>query len=121
MVVDDEEQVVKMMQRMLEELNYTVTPINNSATALREFIAQPDKFDLVITDQTMPEMTGLQMAGEMLRVRPDLPVILASGFSKMITDKKIKDIGIREYLKKPIVFKDLEQTVRRILDNGKNK
>ncbi len=120
LIVDDEQQVVKMVQEMLEELNYTVTTVTDSKAALERFASKPDDFDLVITDQTMPEMTGLEMAKEMLRLQPDLPVILASGFSKMITEERIKNSGIREFIKKPIVFHELETIVRKVLDEKRN-
>ncbi len=121
LIVDDEQQVVKMVQEMLEELSYTVTAVTDSKAALERFASKPDDFDLVITDQTMPEMTGLEMAKEMLRLQPDLPVILASGFSKMITEERIKNSGIREFIKKPIVFHELETIVRKVLDEKKIK
>jgi PAS domain S-box-containing protein len=121
LVVDDEKQIVAMVQDMLEELGYHVTTNTSSVEALNQFSAQPDKFDLVITDQTMPEMTGIELARQMLRIRPDIPVILATGFSKMITEENIRNSGIREYLKKPIVFHDLENVVRDVLDDKKIK
>lgn len=121
LVVDDEKQIVAIVQDMLEELGYDVTTKTSSVEALNQFSAQPDKFDLVITDQTMPEMTGIELAKQMLRIRPDIPVILATGFSKMITEENIRNSGIREYLKKPIVFHDLENVVRDVLDDKKIK
>ncbi|MFQ5642005.1 MAG: PAS domain S-box protein, partial [bacterium] len=116
LVVDDEEQVVTMLGDMLEELGYEVTTETSSVEVLRQFQAHSDRFDLVITDRTMPRMTGLELAEEMVRIRPDIPIILATGFSKIVTEDKIKHSGIRECLKKPIVFHDLEDAIRRALD-----
>lgn len=116
LVVDDEEQVVTMLGDMLEELGYEVTTETSSVEVLKQFQAHSDRFDLVITDQTMPKVTGLELAEEMVRIRPDIPIILATGFSKIVTEDKIKHSGIRECLKKPIVFHDLEDAIRRALD-----
>ncbi|MFQ6113749.1 MAG: ATP-binding protein, partial [bacterium] len=120
LVVDDEKQVTAMVRDMLEALGYDITAQTSGVEALEQFRAQPDKFDLVITDQTMPEMTGIELAEQVVHLRPDIPVILVTGFSKMVTEEKIKNRGIREYLKKPIDLNDLESVVRRVLEDKKD-
>ena len=114
--VDDEEQLVRMGQRMLERLGYSVTARTSSVEALEAFRAQPEKFDLVITDQTMPNMTGVELARELMRIRPDIPVILITGFSEAVTLEKAGRMDIREYIMKPVLLRDLGKAIRRVLD-----
>jgi len=114
--VDDEEPLVRMVQQMLKRLGYDVTARTSSVEALETFRAQPDKFDLVITDQTMPNMTGVELAKELMRIRPNVPIILATGFSEMVTPEKARAMGIREYIMKPIIAPDLGNAIRRVLD-----
>jgi len=79
----------------------------------------PDKFDLVITDMTMPQMTGDKLALELLKIRPDLPVILCTGFSQNITKEKAKTMGIKAFLMKPLLIKEMAHTIRKVLDKAK--
>ena len=116
--VDDEIPVTKLNKRLLESLGYRVTIANESPKALSLVRADPDLFDLVITDMTMPAMTGCQLAEEIKVFRPDLPIILCSGFNKKITDQTIADTGIDAYCKKPISAPELAGTIRRLLDGG---
>ncbi|MDP3029139.1 MAG: GAF domain-containing protein, partial [Deltaproteobacteria bacterium] len=101
--VDDEKALVDMIKQMIESLGYKVAGRTSSIEALEAFRAQPDKFDLVITDQTMPNMTGKMLAKELLRIRPDIPIILCTGYSELITEEKAKAMGIRELVMKPVV------------------
>jgi PAS domain S-box-containing protein len=116
LVVDDEQIIVQMSQRMLEGLGYQVTAMTSSVAALQYFQAQPQAVDLVITDMTMPHITGAQLAQKLLAIKPDLPIILCTGFSELINEKKAKAIGIREYIMKPIVIHELAMVVRKALD-----
>ena len=109
-----------MGKRILERLGYDVTMRTGSVEALEAFRAQPDRFDLVITDQTMPDMIGLELAEKLLHYRPDVPIILITGFSEIVTPEIIKKIGICEYIMKPIVALDLGKAIRRAL-NPKNE
>ncbi len=118
LVVDDEAEVVVMLQRMLEILGYTVTSFASSVDALNAFKAAPDDFDLLLTDMTMPEMTGKALTKEILAIRPDFPVILCTGFSESIDEDKAKALGVREYILKPILRNQLAATVRKVFDNG---
>ena len=90
----------------------------SSIEALEVFQAQPNKFDLVITDQTMPNMTGEELSKELMRIRPDIPIILCTGYSELITEDKAKSMGIREFVMKPLVARELAETVRNVLDGN---
>jgi signal transduction histidine kinase/CheY-like chemotaxis protein len=116
LLVDDEVQLVRVMQQMLERLGYHVTARANSVEALEAFRHQPEEFDLVITDQTMPNMTGAKLAQEIMGIRSDIPVILFTGFSEVISEEKAKAMGIREYIMKPVITRDLAKAIRRVLD-----
>jgi PAS domain S-box-containing protein len=117
LLVDDEKVIIELGKQMLEHLGYEVEVFNSSMEALQAFQAHPDKFDLVITDQTMPRMTGGELAREILTIRPDLPIILCTGFSESITAEKARDIGIKAFVMKPLVIQELAKTIRRVLDN----
>jgi len=119
--VDDEEALLKMGKQMLERLGYQVSIETNSAKALEVFRAHPDNFDLVITDMTMPNMTGTKLATELLAIRADIPIVLCTGFSALITEEKAKAIGIREFVMKPLVTRDLAMTIRKVLDGEERK
>ena len=119
--VDDEEGLISLATRMLGFLGYDVVTKTNSMEALELFRKRPDRFDLVITDLTMPFMTGEKLAQALMKVRPDIPVILCSGYSEKLSQKKAKEIGIRTFLTKPIVLKDMSEIVRKVLDEAKNR
>ncbi len=118
MFVDDEGIIAEMGGEMLSRMGYEVVTFNSSIEALKSFEANPDDVDLVITDQTMPGLTGVQLAGRLMGVRPDIPVILISGFSETITAEESKKLGIREYVAKPILAQDLNSAIRRVMDAG---
>jgi CheY-like chemotaxis protein len=119
--VDDESAIAQMSGTILERLGYSVTTRTSSLEALALFRAKPDAFDLVITDMTMPNMTGDELAIELMKFRPDIPVILTTGYSKKITDETASEIGIKAFAYKPIVKTDLAKTVRKVLDDAKAK
>lgn len=115
--VDDEEDLVAMVQQMLEPLGYGVVTKTNSLEALEVFKAQPDQFALVITDQTMPHMTGADLAKELMCIRPDIPIILCTGFSEIINADEAKALGIREFVMKPFTTSEITETMRRVLES----
>ncbi|MDA3898518.1 MAG: response regulator [Desulfobacteraceae bacterium] len=115
--VDDETAILKVNKIRLERLGYHVTAQNSSKDALALFAQQPDAFDLIITDMTMPELTGEALAKECFSIRSDIPIILCTGYSDIISETKAKGIGIREYVMKPILVKDLAQAIRRAIEN----
>jgi len=114
--VDDEMSLAEMGKHLLEKLGYTVTVRTSSIEALEAFRNTPDRFDLVITDQTMPNMTGIQLTGELLRIRPDVHVILSTGFSESVSKENYKLMGIRAFVMKPIVKRDIARVIREVLD-----
>jgi signal transduction histidine kinase/DNA-binding response OmpR family regulator len=114
--IDDEEMLAKMGQTMLERLGYKVTTMMSSIEALTAFKNQPDTFDLVITDQTMPGMTGFDMARRMLQIRPAMPIILCTGYSNQISEDKVKSDGIKGFTMKPLARKNIANMIRKILD-----
>ncbi len=117
--VDDETALVKAGKQLLESLGYKVIAKTNSIEALETFKKQPNNFDIVITDMTMPKMTGEDLSKEILAIRPDIPIIMCTGFSEVISEKKAKAIGIRELVMKPVLRKDIAKIIRRVLDNQK--
>jgi len=121
LLVDDEPAIVKLGIRMLERLGYTVTGKTCSAEALELFTSNPDGFDLVITDMTMPIMIGTQLAKKILNIRNDIPILICTGFSERLDEKTTAISGIKGYINKPILQKDLAVTVRELLDKYKGK
>ncbi|MBT8372281.1 MAG: response regulator, partial [Deltaproteobacteria bacterium] len=116
--VDDETALLDIGQQMLNRLGYHVITKTSSVEALELFQAKPDKFDLVITDMTMPNMTGDKLAQKMLAIRPDIPVILCTGYSHQITEEKAKRIGIKKFIFKPVAIEELARTIRNVMDNA---
>lgn len=116
LLVDDEETIARLLKRMLECLGYRVTVRTSSVEALQAFRSQPEKFDLVVTDLGMPNMSGTDLAGALLGIRPDIPIVLFTGFSETISKEKALAAGIREHIMKPVVPSQLAETIRRVLD-----
>ena len=114
--VDDEEVILQMETLMLERLGYQVTSRTSSLEALEAFRKNPDKFDLVITDLAMPNMAGDKLSAELTKIRPDIPVLLCTGFSEKMSEEKATSMGIKGFLLKPIIMKDLAQKIRKVLD-----
>ena len=119
LLVDDEESIILMEKNMLERLDYQVTSRTSSIEALEAFRAAPSIFDIVITDMQMPNMTGDKFASELTKIRPDIPVLLCTGFSETMSEEKAESLGINGFLLKPIVMKDLSHKIREVLDNNK--
>jgi signal transduction histidine kinase/ActR/RegA family two-component response regulator len=120
LVVDDEPLVVEAASETLKRLGYRVTPAESGPEGWRKFKKDPYYFDLVITDHVMPEITGMRLAEKMLEVRHDLPVILCTGYSEMVSSEKAKAAGIREFLMKPLMVQELAYIVRRVLDTQRH-
>ena len=119
LLVDDEEPIAKLERQMLERLGYTVTMRVNSLEALEAFRTKPNLYDLVISDMTMPNMTGDRLARELTAIRPGIPIIICTGFSERLNQEKAAAIGVKEFLMKPIVKSELAKTVRKVLDEAK--
>ena len=121
LLVDDELQIVDSLKKMLEFHGYHVTAKTSSSEALEAFRLAPGAFDLVITDQTMPYLTGDQLVLEMKKIRPDIPFVLCTGFSTMIDEAKARALGIDAFLMKPVLRKELTETIKGVLDKTRNK
>ncbi len=116
--VDDEAPIVKHSTRMLGKLGYQVQAMTGSRDALEAFRSAPDAFDLVITDLAMPDISGDVLASRLLRIRPDIPIILCTGFSKKMTESQAAELGIRAFVMKPLVKYELANVIRKVLDQG---
>jgi two-component system CheB/CheR fusion protein len=114
--VDDEEALVEMAEDILAELGYEVTSRMNGREALELLKSDPSRFDLVITDQTMPEMTGMDLAGEILAIRPNMPIIMCTGFSHLVDADKALAAGIKAFAMKPLTKREIARTIRNVLD-----
>ncbi len=115
--VDDELPIAKLGSQLLQRLGYRVTFRTSSVEALELFRSKPNDFDLVITDMTMPNMSGDKLTLELMEIRPDIPVILCTGYSKKISKETASIMGIKAFAYKPIVKADLAKTVRKVLDD----
>lgn len=116
LLVDDEPSMIEALRLMLSRLKYKVEARTSSIEALQAFRANPHKFDLIITDMTMPHLTGLELAREIFSIQPDIPIILCTGFSDLISEEKAKAAGIREFVMKPLVMNEIAVAIRRTLD-----
>ena len=116
--IDDEPGLTEIGKQLLEHLGYDVTTRTSSIEALELFRAKPERFDLVITDMTMPHLTGEKLSQQFLKIRPDIPIILCTGYSENITEAQAKAMHIKAFAMKPLVLKILAKTVREVLDEA---
>jgi len=119
--VDDEQVIVKLGKRILERMGYTVTGMISSTEALELFRSDPDRFDLVITDMTMPKLIGTELAQKILEIRKDMPILICTGFSEQVDKETAATYGIKGYINKPILADDLLLKIRELLDKVKRK
>ncbi len=115
--VDDEPALVDIGELLLKELGYSVTTRTCGIEALEAFKSNPDKFDLVLTDMTMPQMTGEKLARKIISIRKDIPIIISTGFSSVMTEKKALELGIKGLLMKPFVLSELARVIQKVLDS----
>jgi len=113
--VDDDQDFFQTGQRMLARLGYEVLAYKNSLEALREFQARPRHFDLIVSDQTMPGLTGLELAAACSKLRPDIPILLCTGFNETVTPEKLLAAGIREVVLKPFGLHQISQIIKEAL------
>jgi CheY-like chemotaxis protein len=118
LVLDDEEPLARLMQKNLRQLGYEVVAMTSSVNALAAFRSHPRLFDLVMTDQTMPKMTGEQLAVEIRRIRRDIPVILTTGFTGGALKGRLADLGVSAILMKPSEPSEMARIVRQVLDGS---
>jgi PAS domain S-box-containing protein len=116
LLVDDEPAIASVGKKNLESLGYEVTTRTSSVEALELFKHQPDRFDLVVTDMTMPKITGENLARKLMRIRSDIPIILCTGYSANIDEQQATSMGIRAYVLKPLVLREIAKAVREVLD-----
>jgi PAS domain S-box-containing protein len=114
--VDDEQPLAQLGKQMLTRLGYEVETRTSSVEALQLFWVKPGDFDLVITDMNMPNMAGDELVRELLRLRPDIPIIMCTGFSEKVTEERTKEMGMRAVVMKPLVMRELAETIRRVLE-----
>jgi PAS domain S-box-containing protein len=119
LLVDDDDDILRLVKMMLERLGYQMVFRNSSMGALEAFGANPMSFDLVITDMAMPKMTGDQLAGKLISIRSDIPIIILTGFSERMNKEKAKRLGVKGFLMKPVQKYELANLVRKLLDNAK--
>lgn len=117
LLVDDEPSIVETVSLTLERLGYRVSGARSGAEAWKMFSEEPTGFDLVITDQTMPDLTGIELAQKMLNARKDLPIILFTGYSETVSPEKAKSIGISEFVMKPLSKQKAAEAIRQVLDS----
>jgi DNA-binding NtrC family response regulator len=117
--VDDEAVMVRAWQHVLESLGYTVVACTSSVEALAAFAAAPQAFDLVITDQTMPRLTGEALVGEIRRIRPQMPIILCTGFSHTMTAAPAPALDLNAVVMKPLAIRDFSRLIRQVLDQSR--
>ncbi|MEW5723100.1 MAG: PAS domain S-box protein, partial [Thermodesulfobacteriota bacterium] len=118
--VDDEPALADLAGRMFQRLGYQVTTRTSSLEALETFQAQPEQFDLIITDQTMPHLTGIELAREAMQIRPRIPVILCTGFSQQVSAEMALEMGVRKFLLKPLVISEAARIIREVLDEARS-
>ncbi|MCD4675296.1 MAG: response regulator, partial [Desulfobacula sp.] len=116
LMIDDEKDILSVTKVFFEQYGYHVLTFTDGIQAFEAFNEKPDQFDLIITDMTMPKITGDKLATKILNIRPDIPIILCTGYSHKISKEEARDLGIRQYIEKPIVLKDLIVSVRKTLD-----
>lgn len=121
LLIDDEEMLVELTKELLTALGYQVEGFNDPVKAVAAFLAEPDRFDLVITDMTMPKMTGDRVAEAILSIRPDIPILLCTGFNQKINAETALDMGITGYAEKPMDMKTLAEKVRSVIDRKMRK
>lgn len=117
LLVDDEEVITTLGTLILEKLGYHVTVENSSIDALSLVESDPDIFDLVITDQIMPEMTGNILADKITKLKPDMPIVMCSGYTNTVNTNSFKSFGIRAFVPKPFSINSLAAVIRHVLDN----
>jgi CheY-like chemotaxis protein len=117
MIVDDEKPLVELAEEMLAELSYEPTGFDSSMAALEAFREAPQRFDIVLTDETMPDLVGIDLACEIRRLRPDIPIVLMSGYSGTPLQERARAVGIREVLRKPLQSKDIAECFGRVLSS----
>ena len=114
--VDDEETIAEMAQESLKLFDYRIEALSDPEDALAVFKLNPGYFDVVITDMTMPKMTGAKLAEKLIRIRPNIPIILCTGHSSLIDEEKALQLGIAAYMMKPVSMLEIAKTIRKLME-----
>ena len=114
--VDDEANLTEMALESLKLFDYRVEAMSDPEDALAVFKLNPGYFDVVITDMTMPKMTGAKLAEKLIRIRPDIPIILCTGHSSLIDEERARQLGIAAYMMKPVPMSKIAKTIRKLMD-----
>lgn len=117
--IDDESKILELANEVLKKYGYNLKIFDNSYAALEEFAKEPDRYDIVVTDMTMPGMNGIELSEKILQIRPEIPIILCSGFNQLIDKRDIKNMGLH-FLSKPIRKSDLLKTIRNVIEGTNN-
>jgi CheY-like chemotaxis protein len=117
LLVDDEEALVRLGEEMMAELGYEPVGFASSTAALQSFRETPERFDVVLSDEAMPELTGSELAHEIRRIRPDIPIVLMSGYVTPVLAARARDLGIAEVLAKPLVARDIARSLASVLQD----
>ncbi|MCP4162059.1 MAG: response regulator [Deltaproteobacteria bacterium] len=117
MIIDDQIPILKVTGNVLKEIGYNITSFSDPLSAYKAFEEDPDKYDLIITDQTMPDLTGDKLAEKIFKIRKDFPIILCTGYSSIITKQKAGKLGIKAFMLKPLEMNELASTIRKLLDS----
>ncbi len=115
LIVDDETELVELEKEMVERLGYSATAVSESGAALAIFRENPDKYDLVLTDQTMPDMTGIDLARKLISVRPDIPVVLITGYRDVVDMESAREAGVKAVVGKPMSRAEMGKTIKEVL------
>jgi CheY-like chemotaxis protein len=121
LLVDDEPDIIEAEKTMLERLGYAVVASSSSLDALKVFYEDSQSFDIIITDQTMPDMTGIALAKKIIEKRAEVPVILCTGYSESVSEEEIQKAGVRELVMKPVSKREIREILRRALKEREEK
>jgi CheY-like chemotaxis protein len=116
LLIDDEPNLIRLLQSRLSLLGYRVTAFTESLEALKEFLTHPDAFDLILSDQTMPGFSGAELAKQVKKTRPSIPIIIMTGFSEILTPEKVQELGLHALMSKPLDFLELSRHIRSAFD-----
>jgi CheY-like chemotaxis protein len=120
LIVDDEADLVELEKEMVERLGYSATAVSESTAALALFKENPDKYDLVLTDQTMPDMTGIELTRELVSLRPDIPVVLITGYRDVVDTESAREAGVKVVVGKPMTRAEIGLAIKQLLTRGRH-
>jgi len=120
LIVDDEEMILRLQEQFLNRLGYQVTCHSNSIKALKQIELNPNSFDLLIIDLFMPNLSGYELSESILKIQPNIPIIISTGFDRFLVEEKLKNLNVTDILSKPLTLNMLENKLRQVFDNQFN-